>query len=83
VRRGLCIVAESRGSLPRRGGGSEPLKVTPYNGGLFKNEVHHQLLGTRRISDRYLAPALDALAKQKDESGENRGPEILPAKSAS
>ncbi len=52
--------------------GNRDLKVPPYNGGLFRDDGNHELLGTHRISDHHLAPALDALARQRDEDGENR-----------
>ncbi len=52
--------------------GNRALKVPPYNGGLFKDDGNHELLGTHRISDHHLAPAIDALSRQEDEYGENR-----------
>ncbi len=53
-------------------GGSPDLNVPPYNGGLFKDAGSHEFLGTRRISDRYLAPALDDLSRQAVEDGKRR-----------
>ena len=53
-------------------GGSRDLNVPPYNGGLFKDAGSHEFLGTHRVSDQHLAPALDELSRQADESGEKR-----------
>jgi Alw26I/Eco31I/Esp3I family type II restriction m6 adenine DNA methyltransferase len=52
--------------------GSKELNVPPYNGGLFKDAGSHELLGTHRVSDRHLAPALDELSRQEVENGERR-----------
>ncbi len=52
--------------------GSTELNVPPYNGGLFKDAGSHEFLGTHRVSDRHLAPALDELSRQPDESGKKR-----------
>ena len=53
-------------------GGSPELSVPPYNGGLFKDVDSHDFLGTHRVSDRHLAPALDQLSRQEIEGGERR-----------
>jgi hypothetical protein len=52
--------------------GSQELNVPPYNGGLFKDAGSHEFLGTHRVSDRHLAPALDELSRQADEGGDKR-----------
>lgn len=52
--------------------GSRELNVPPYNGGLFKDAGSHEFLGTHRVSDRHLAPALDELSRQEVEGGERR-----------
>lgn len=52
--------------------GSPELNVPPYNGGLFKDAGSHEFLGTHRVSDRHLAPALDELSRQEVEGGERR-----------
>ena len=46
--------------------------MPPYNGGLFKDAGSHEFLGTHRVSDRHLAPALDELSRQEVEDGERR-----------
>ncbi|MEW6636701.1 MAG: hypothetical protein AB1425_07790, partial [Actinomycetota bacterium] len=52
--------------------GSRDLNVPPYNGGLFQDAGSHEFLGTHRVSDRHLAPALDELSRQEVEGGERR-----------
>jgi hypothetical protein len=52
--------------------GSLELNVPPYNGGLFKDEDSHEFLGTHRVSDLHLAPALDELSRQEVEGSERR-----------
>jgi len=44
--------------------GREELNVPAYNGGLFKDDGNHEFLKDYRVSDRHLAPALDALSRQ-------------------
>lgn len=49
--------------------GDESVGVRPYNGGLFSNEGEHSALTRWKISDRYVAQAIDLLARVQEQPG--------------
>ena len=53
--------------------GDPSVGVMPYNGGLFSNEGEHSALARWKISDRYMAQAIDLLARVQEEGAGKQG----------
>lgn len=69
----MGATGDSVSHLGRRKHGSERgTERATVQRGLFKDAGSHEFLGTHRVSDRHLAPALDELSRQEVEGGERR-----------
>jgi len=53
--------------------GDDFLRIPPYNGRLFDDQKEHQSLATWKIGDRYLAAAIDQLARARASGRTGRG----------
>lgn len=53
--------------------GDDFLRIPPYNGRLFDNQKEHQSLAAWNIGDRYLAAAIDQLARAEAAGHTGRG----------